>query len=153
MADKTVFLQLDSTAATATGGSSRESSPDEHRVDLIPGQQQPSMDSLILSGESSDDILIDELEDDEEIGSGEEEDDDEAMTAADTEAGSVNTVNGATDQSEPRGVVRAGQANIEQQPVAGEQRTRDKKKRRVSRTRERKISISSTRLKVQTVST
>lgn len=146
MADKP---QIDS---SARGSSSRESSPEEHRVGLIAGQQL-SMDSLILSGESSDDILMDELEDDEEIVSGEEEDDDdddEAMTAADTEAGSLEGVNGAVDQSQSSGVGRSssGLPNNQKQPATGEQQqqTRNKKKRRVS-TRQRKISISS-RLKV-----
>ena len=147
MADKT---QIDN---SARGSSSRESTPEEHGIG-----QPLSMDSLILSGESSDDILMDELEDEEEeIGSGEEEDDedddDEAMAAADTEAGSLEGVNGAADQSESiGGVGRTGsRESIKKQPASGEQQqqkqlTRNKKKRRVS-TRQRKISISS-RLKV-----
>lgn len=145
MADKT---QIDN---SARGSSSRESTPEDHRVGLM-AEQPLSMDSLILSGESSDDILMDELEDEEEIGSGEDDDDDdEAMAAADTEAGSMEGVNGAADQSESSGVGRtgSGQPNSKKKQSTSaeqQQQTRNKKKRRVS-TRQRKISISS-RLKV-----
>ena len=95
-----------------------------------------------MSGESSDDILIDDL-DDEEAGSAGEDDVTEAV--ADTEAGIMNRdVSGAEQSATSEEATGSGQ---NQQAVGGAQ-TRTKKKRRVSRARERKISISSSRLKV-----
>ena len=147
MAEKADLLQIEITAATQ--GSSRESSPDEHRMSAM--QQQHSMESLILSGESSDDILIDYLDDEEAMGSCGEDEEGSSEAMAATEAGLLNRVTMVVAEGADQSVISADSTGAggghDTQEAVG-QLTRNKKKRRISRARERKISISSSRLKV-----
>ena len=153
MAEKADILQIDVVIA---GGSSRESSPDdEHRMNSM--QQQHSMDSLILSGESSDDILVDDMDEEEAMGSCGE---DGEEVSIDPEAMAMAATEGADDQSSvistgaavvgSTGAGGGGSIAAAEEVVGTEQQKRNKKKRRISSTRERKISISSSRLKVFT---
>ena len=146
MAERAGLLQPESTAALGAS-SSRESSPEEH---VMTSLTQHSMDSLIMSGESSDDVILDDLDDEEIAGSGEEDDYDGPEAIADTDAGILNTmVEDATDQSTTSGdSTAAGDGSSSRKKNAAGGQTRGKAKRRISRARERKISISSSRLKV-----
>ena len=146
MAEKAGLLQPEATAALGAS-SSRESSPDEHSR-----LAQHSMDSLLLSGESSDDVILDDMEDEEVLVSGEDdEEEDEAIV--ETDAGVLNTMVEEGTETVSGGSSATGPKKVHVVSSSSEESTtRRKAKRRISRTRERKISISSSRLKVNKAS-